>query len=115
MKKIIISVIIAVCVIVAGVGCVVITKIDQDHEAELEALTQDYEAQIESLEEENLRLEAELEELSDQVYNMKTGEAYDVTIDHDGEIHTWKSDNEKGFLGSIDETHYTHHIVGMNY
>lgn len=105
MKKIIVSVIIAVCVIVAGVGCVVITKIDQAHETEFEALAQDYEAQIKSLEEKNSELEADLEELSDQVYNMKTGEAYVVTIDHDGETHTWESNNERGLFG-IDENHY---------
>ena len=39
------------------------------------------------------------EELSNQVYNEKNGKAYEITIEHDDELHTWKS--EGGLLDSV--------------
>lgn len=39
------------------------------------------------------------EELSNQVYNKMNGKAYEITIEHDDELHTWKS--EGGLLDSV--------------
>lgn len=81
---------------------------NQEHVKKLENLVQEYEDQIEDLEKVNSDLTAEFEELNEQVYNMKTGEAYTVTVNHEDETHIWRSENK---LFS-DEIHHTiHHDV----
>ena len=83
--------------------------LNQEHVEELESMVQDYEEQIDDLKKEKSEISNELKELNDQVYNMKTGEAYSITINHDDETHIWKSENKL-----FDrETHniITHHII----
>ena len=83
----------------------VLHNVNQKHIEELDNVTSSYEMEISKLEE----VSKEYDELQNQVYNMKTGEAYSITINHDDETHIWRSENKL-----FDrETHniIQHHII----
>lgn len=105
MKKIILTVLVTLGV--AGVACgFIINEINIKHEEELAALKVDHQIEMDGMNNSLSRVSEELEkaiadyvalddemnELYDQVYNMQNGKAYNVTIKHNDETHTWKSD-----------------------
>lgn len=101
MKKILLSVIITVCVM-TGIGYGIINNITDDYEEKMESIK----VESEEREEEILELKSDITEISDQVFNMMNGDAYEITIDHDGETHTWKSDNKGLFKSEFHNVIY---------
>ena len=80
-------------VIITGMLSIgVLHNVNQKHIEELDNVTSSYEMEISKLEE----VSKEYDELQNQVYNMKTGEPYEITVDHDGDTITWVS--ERGSL-----------------
>ena len=101
MKKILLSVIITVCVM-TGIGYGIINNITDDYEEKMESIK----VESEEREEEIVELKSDITEISDQVFNMMNGDAYEITIDHDGETHTWKSDNKGLFKSEFHNVIY---------
>ena len=101
MKKILLSVIITMCVM-TGIGYGIINNITDDYEEKMESIK----VESEEREEEILELKSDITEISDQVFNMMNGNAYEITIDHDGETHTWKSDNKGLFKSEFHNVIY---------
>ena len=101
MKKILLSVIITMCVM-TGIGYGIITNITDYYEEKMESIK----VESEEREAEIVELKSEVTEISDQVFNMMSGNAYEITIDHDGETHTWKSDNKGLFKRELHSVIY---------
>ena len=112
MKKIILTVLVTLGV--AAIGCgFIINDLNIKHAEELDALKVDHQIEVnginnmlskvgDDLEEainDYVELDADVNELYEQVYNMQNGEAYEIKIKHDGETHIWSSDN-KGLFSS---------------
>ena len=103
MKKIIISIIATVCIMT--IGCAgIIGSITKKYEAKLEAaehsgeyfdelMINEYNELIDKYDEVNHKLSV----LEANVWNMHNGEAYEVSVEHDGQTHTWQSDNKNIF------------------
>lgn len=70
----------------------VLYNVNQKHIEELDNVVSSYEMEISKLEE----VSKDYDELQKQVYNMKTGEPYEITVDHNGDTITWVS--ERGSL-----------------
>lgn len=98
MKKNILAVL--VTLMVAGIACgLFIIKDSIAHEKELDSAIFELQSEIDEL---NRKLEEktddcveisnEMDELCEQVYNMKNGDPYKVEIEHGNEIHIWESD-----------------------
>lgn len=103
MKKIMITMMTTVCVMLCVMGGVII-NINEKHENELKSTKYDYDVKIQSLEneieylaDEYNELNTEHEDLEDGVYKMQNGEAYSIMVHHNDEIHRWKSDGKKWF------------------
>lgn len=103
MKKIIISIIATVCIMT--IGCAgIIGSITKKYEAKLEVaehsgeyfdefMINEYNELIDKYDEVNHKLSV----LEANVWNMHNGEAYEVSVEHDGQTHTWQSDNKNIF------------------
>ena len=106
MKKIIISIMATVCIM--AIGCAGVIKVVTDkYEAKIEEARHsgDYfdEFMINEYNELIDKYDIVSEQLSDlesNIWNMQNGKAYELTVDHNGETHTWKSDN-KTFLSKV--------------
>lgn len=105
MKKILLSVIITVCVM-TGIGYGIITNITNNYEEKMENIKVESEEREAEREAEIAELKSDVTEISDQVFNMMNGDAYEITIDHDGETHTWKSDNKGLFKRELHSVIY---------
>ena len=101
MKKILLSVIITMCVM-TGIGYGIITNVTDYYEEKMERIK----IESEEREAEIVELKSDVTEISDQVFNMMNGDAYEITIDHDGETHTWKSDNKGLFKSEFHNVIY---------
>lgn len=109
MKKIIISIMATVCIM--AIGCAgVIKGVTEKYEAKLETANEIDSSYYNSMVNRYKELSVEYDELNQRlfeleynVWNMQNGEAYEVTVEHNGETHTWKSDN-KTFLSKVSHS-----------
>lgn len=100
MKKMIISIIATVCIMTIGFTGIIV-GINNKHEAELEAAKHSGEFFDEFMIDEYNELINEydevshkLNELETNIWRMQNGEAYELSVQHDGQTHTWQSDNK---------------------
>lgn len=108
MKKIIISSIVTACIMALGCGMYV-KEVKSDYEYKLETAAIENEIELNNIMKENKKLtdkcsklDASLEELYDQVYNVMEGNDYDFTIERGDEIHGYyKTSGEGWFDGHI--------------
>lgn len=100
MKKTIITILLTVCVM-TGLGFYAIDKINQNHEIELSELNDKYETEMQL----NAELMSEHNHLERNVYRMMNDKTYEITVEHNGETHVWKSDDNKGIF--TEQLHHT--------
>ena len=99
MKKVLTVLLVLVLVAgIVGTNVYYIEKIDSitgENTDVMSVLHLDYNEIVE----ENEALESELEDLYENIYKMQNNEAYEISVDYNGEHHTWKSDG--GFLTRV--------------
>lgn len=107
MKKTIIGILVTI-VAVSGMYLIGLKKVEENYNVQLEEVKNSYETQInnmkESYKESYSELENEMDNLQTQVYNyMETDEPYEITVEHNGERHTWY--NKEGKRGLFSKAH----------
>ena len=99
MKKIVISVLATMCVMV--IACVgIIQNINAQHEAELATYRDKNEVlvlELRSEYEENYELETRVDELESGIYSIMNDDAYRVDIEHNGVHHTYEKETNGVF------------------
>lgn len=101
MKKMIIGMLVGMAVMSCA-GFVGYTTITKNYEAKLEETKTEYETQISKLEDKYTKLETSNTELEEQVYNMMEGDSYDIAVNHDGTLYSYKCERDgKGIFGEL--------------
>ena len=93
MKKIFTTIMIYGAIILLGFTAMHIQR-QNDVINELKSSVQDKESEIDRLNDENHELQDEIENMSNEVYKMQNGEAYNISVHHGDEKHTWSSDGQ---------------------
>jgi hypothetical protein len=112
MKKTLLTIMATVCVMAIGCG-VYVAGVRADYEAKLEESICEHETEIGFVQDVRLELMSEcndltkrVSELEDAVWNIMEHNDYDVSIERDGVVHTFKSEREDNGIFT-SKTHIT--------
>ena len=102
MKKVFAGIMALVCV--AGVVCFgTIMNIKESYEVKLAEANTEYEERIQNLKNENNEFELRITELEDAIYRIMMNENYNVSIRHDGNVHTFECEyDEYGLFSRVN-------------
>ena len=93
MKKIL-----TIIMIYGGIGLLGFTAMYIQHQNdvinELKSSVQDKESEIDRLNDENHEFQDEIKNMSNEVYKLQNGEAYNISVYHGDEKHTWSWDGK---------------------
>lgn len=102
-KHVIISTILGIGIAVSAIiGCM--SVLDNYHQEQINAIVSEYEEQLKAKTEEVTALDAQLDSLESEVYNMMNGEDYDITVHHDGETHEYQKTRDGLFFSDVSHT-----------